>query len=34
VKETGALDVIHKPIAIEEVVSVVGRHCHAISAAH
>jgi DNA-binding response OmpR family regulator len=34
VKETGALDVIHKPIAIEEVATVVGRHCHAIAAPH
>jgi DNA-binding response OmpR family regulator len=33
-KETGALDVIHKPIAIDEVINVVGRHCHAISATH
>jgi CheY-like chemotaxis protein len=28
-KETGALDVIHKPISFDKVLTVVGRHCHA-----
>jgi len=30
-RETGALHVIHKPISFDEVLSVVEKHCHAVT---